>query len=560
MGAAGVSVSQEPRSTVAGASIRGWAARPWVGGLLLVIATVALYYPVHNHPFINYDDRDYVYENPQVKAGLKPQTVRWAFTTYAAENWHPLTWLSHELDVQVFGLDPAGHHDVNLLLHALDAVLLFWVLQRATGFAGRSFMVAALFALHPINVESVAWVAERKNVLSMMFFLLALGAYRWYVARPRLGRYAVVAALFALGLMAKPQIIAFPFVLLLWDYWPLERIALGCSPFAFRQSDMPGISGEELIAKGQKRSSGEKRFLFLLCEKVPLLILAFVSAIITLHAQHQSRNWYPREYRVGNAILSYGLYIKKAIWPANLALLYPHPGTALNWWSVALAGTFILAITAFVIIQRRHRYLPVGWFWFLGTLVPVLGIVQVGVQAMADRYAYVSFIGLFIMICWGVAEWAQAKPAAKFLLPAVSVVWLLLLAVTARRQIDLWQSDEALWRHALQVTTDNWVAETQLGSALAISGRVDEGIAHFRKALAIYPDDANSNMGMAIYEMRQKNYAAAIHHFQIVANDKSMKPRFLLQVYKGMANCYQALGEPALADEWLAKARAAENP
>src|SRR5271166_112645 len=256
MGAVGVSAKQEAGASVFENRISAPARRPWIASLVLLVATITLYYPVHSYPFINFDDRDYVYENPPVQAGLNPATVVWAFTTYNAGNWHPLTWLSHALDCTLFGLNPAGPHVVNVLLHAIDAGLLFWVLLKATGFLGRSFMVAALFALHPINVESVAWIAERKNVLSMMFFLLALGAYGWYVARPRLGRYLSVAALFALGLMAKPQIITLPFVLLLWDYWPLERFTFRSSLFAFRQNRASRISGDERTANSDERSSG----------------------------------------------------------------------------------------------------------------------------------------------------------------------------------------------------------------------------------------------------------------------------------------------------------------
>jgi len=549
MAAGAVGTKAETRSITTRNWLSAIADRPLVLSLLLVIATLALYYPVHHHPFINYDDREYVYENPRVQSGLSPSTIKWALTTYAAGNWHPLTWLSHALDCQLFGLNPAGHHDVNVLFHALNAVLLFWVLRRATGYAGRSFMVAALFALHPINVESVAWVAERKNVLSMMFFLLALGAYRWYVSRPRLGRYSVVAGLFALGLMAKPQIITLPFVLLLWDYWPLERPAFRSSLFAFRRHESDGSSGEKPAAGG----NSEK--LLLLLEKLPLFLIAAASAAITLKAQ--SRGWFPRDYRVGNAILAYGRYVKKALWPSDLALLYPHPGVSLNWWQVAAAALVLLVITAFVVIARRHRYLPVGWFWFLGKLVPMLGIVQVGVQAMADRYAYVSFLGLFIMVCWGVADWAEARKLPAALLPTVSFAALLLLAIVARRQIGYWQSDQALWGHTLQVTTRNWVAETEMGTALAIGGKVEEAMPYFYRAAAINPDDTNSNMGIAIYNLRRKDYREAIRRFEtVVRNKQAVRPSFLVQVYKGMAESYQALGNTAKAQECL---RAANN-
>jgi len=536
--------------------------RPIVLSLLLVVATLALYYPVHRYPFINYDDRDYVYENPQVKSGLSWTTVQWAFTTSHASNWHPVTWLSHALDCQLFGLKPAGPHDVNVLFHALNAVLLFWVLLRATGFAGRSFMVAALFALHPINVESVAWVAERKNVLSMMFFLLALGAYGWYASRPRLGRYAVVTLLFALGLMAKPQIITLPCVLLLWDYWPLQRFAFRHSLFALRQKDASRASDETQLAKNQRQSSDEKRkakseerFLWLLLEKLPLLAMVAASAAITLHAQHAARMRFSRVARVGNGILSYGLYVKKAVWPSHLALLYLHVGESLNWWKVSAAGLILLTITVLVIAGRRHRYLPVGWFWFLGTLVPALGIVQVGIQSMADRYAYVSFLGLFIVICWGAADLGEHFHLPTVLLPSASVAVLLVLAVMARRQISYWQSDEALWTHTLQVTTGNWVAESQLGTALAIDGRIEEAVPHFYKTLAMVPTDSDANMGLAIYQLQRGNFSEAIGYYQKVVADQAARRGMIVNAWVGMAKAYRALGNREKVRECLEQAK-----
>ncbi len=562
MGAVGVGVQRAADSALLESQFSVPARRPWIATLLLVVAVVGLYFPVHSYPFINFDDRDYVYENPTVQAGLKPSTVVWAFTTYNAGNWHPLTWLSHALDCTLFGMNPAGHHIVNVLFHAIDAVLLFWVLLKATGFMGRSFMVAALFALHPINVESVAWIAERKTVLSTMFFLLALAAYRWYASRPRVGRYATVAALFAFGLMAKPQIITLPFVLLLWDYWPLERLAVRFSRFAFRQKYGADHSGEERTAKSEQRSPGEdwdakckeRSLWWLLLEKVPLLAIAAASAVITMRAQYLARNHFERIDRAGNAILSYGLYIKRAIWPTRLALLYPHPGSSISWSKVIASGAVLLSITLLTVVLRRHRYLPVGWFWFLGTLVPMLGIVQVGIQAMADRYAYISFIGLFIMICWGAAELAKRYGAPRILLPGASVAWLLLLAILAHRQITYWQNDEALWEHTLQVTANNWLAESQLGSALAMTGKIPEGVRHFENALAINSDDSNSNMGMGIYNSMQGNFRAAVPYYEKALRDKSARSSFQLRGYLGLAKAYRALGETARSQACLQEA------
>ena len=519
--------------------------RPIVLSLLLVIAIVALYYPVHKHPFINYDDGDYVYENPHVKSGLSWAAVQWAFTTSHAENWHPVTWLSHELDCQLFGVKPAGPHDVNVLFHALNAVLLFWVLLRATGFAGRSFMVAALFALHPINVETVVWIAERKNVLSTTFFLLALGAYRWYAKQPRVGRYCLVALLFALGLMAKPQIITLPCVLLLWDYWPLQRL------FPQRQTSLRGVPPVAAYAA--------KSLSWLILEKVPLLLIAAASALITLHVQHGARMGYPRLARAGNGVLSYGLYIKKAVWPTRLAALYPHPGDAIAWWKVWVSGLILLAITALVMVGRRHRYLPVGWFWFLGTLVPMLGIIQVGVQAMADRYAYLSFLGLFLMLCWGAADLSLRLRLPGVALPSASVAALLVLAIVARRQINYWRSDEVLWTHALQVTTNNWVAESQMGTALAMDRRVEEAVPYFYKALAIAPTDATANMGIAIYQLQIGNFSDAIVYYQHVVQIPGVKSDILINAWIGMAKAYRALGDKTTAQQCVEQARRVGN-
>ena len=363
--------------------------------LLLIVATVALYQPVKHYPFVTFDDRDYVLRNFQIQSGLDWDTVQWAFTSFYASNWHPLTWLSHTLDYQLFHLDPAGHHDTNVLLHALNAALLFWVLWRATGYAGRSFVVAALLAFHPVNVESVAWVSERKNVLSMFFFLLALGAYRWYALKPRFDRYLAVASVYALGLMAKPQVITFPCVLLLWDYWPLQRMFAPAGP----------SSGTRPVAVVPGRS-----FRWLLLEKLPLFALSAASAVLTVKAQRSGGalgdvfTSYPLPVRLENAIVSYVRYMGKAVWPSHLAIFYPHPEGLLNPWLVAGASILLLAITVLVVAGRRRRYFLVGWFWFLGTLVPMLGLLQVGGQAMADRYAYLSLIGLFLMICWGVAD------------------------------------------------------------------------------------------------------------------------------------------------------------
>src|ERR1022692_2003968 len=518
--------------------------RTWVLGLLLAAATLALYYPVHHHPFVNYDDSIYVTENPHVQSGLDWDTVKWAFTTYDAGNWHPLTWLSHTLDCQLFELNPAGHHDINLLLHVLNVLLLFWVLQQATGFAGRSFMVAALFALHPINVQTVAWVAERKNLLSMLFFLLALGAYRWYVRGPRVGRYAVVALLFALGLMAKPQVITLPCVLLLWDYWPLGRM------FA---------STPEPLSGGVSPITPSKSFYLLVEERFPLFAIAGVNAFITMQAQGRggARNYFPRLIRLENAIVSYAQYVKKMLWPSRLALFYPHPDS-FKTWAVLAAIVLLLAITALVFLQRRRRYLVVGWLWFVGTLVPMIGLIQVGVQAMADRYAYLPFIGLFIMICWGVADWSERRHLPRALLASVSVVVLIVLTALTYRQVGYWNDGLTLWSHTLQVTTNNVVAEDDLAQALMEAGQPEEGVKHFQAALAINPSDQDGNLQIAQYDHQHGHLREALERYdKMLSITEDSSNRAVLFSNRGFV--YRDLGDYVRARESF-EAAMALNP
>jgi protein O-mannosyl-transferase len=498
-------------------------------GLLLVVATLVLYWPVNHHPFVNYDDDEYITVNAHVQSGLGWSTVKWAFTTYDEANWHPLTWLSHALDYQLFQLNPAGHHDVNLFWHLLNVLLWFWVLQNATGYLGRSAMVAALFAVHPINVETVVWVAERKNLLSMFFFLLALGAYRWYASTPtsataalvvgpgarerQVGRYAVVVFLYVLGLMAKPQVITLPFVLLLWDYWPLRRMFAG--------EEKPDTQASAIIPA--------KSFSWLVLEKVPLLVLSAASAFITMKAQRFGGGInpdVPLSSRLGNAIVSYPRYLGKAFWPVHLAPMYPLPGHSLRTWQVLAALLLLLAITALAFAARhRHRYLLVGWLWFLGTLVPMIGLVQVGVQAMADRYAYLTFVGLFIMLCWGVADLYPEKigessglqkrtEPRRVVLAGISVLVLLGLMVVTHRQIDYWNESVTLWEHTLQVTGPNWVAENNLAHALLNEGQEEDAIVHFRAAVAINPSDADSTLNMGAYEQAHKNLPGAIELYK----------------------------------------------
>jgi hypothetical protein len=511
--------------------------------LVLLIATVALYLPVIHHPFTNIDDQGYVYENLHVQDGLTWSTFTWAMRTFDDSNWHPLTWFSHALDCQLFGIDPAGHHAMNMAWHAVDVVVLFWVLLFATGFVGRSFMVAALFALHPINVESVAWMAERKTMLSTFFFLLALGAYRWYAGRPGNARYFTVAALFVLGLMAKPQVITLPFVFLLWDYWPLGRM------FA----DTPLSSSD-----ATSTAAFPSRTLYeLIREKIPLFVICLASALITMKAQHVGGPgaWpYSIGIRIGNAIVAYVRYIGKAVWPSHLAIMYLHPGNSLRVWQVAVAATLLLVITALVLLGRRHRYLPVGWFWFLGTLVPTIGLMQVGRQALADRYAYQSFLGLFIIVCWGVSDWARQRRLPPAVLPAVSIAVLLALGVMTHRQVYYWSDNLTMWSHTLQVTdSNNWVAQDMVAGILANNGHRDEALVHYRAVLIANPTDPGANLAVAIEDQRSGNQREAIQLYGNALREMT-DPLEQAKAYQNMGMAYRAVGDTTEAAECFRKA------
>jgi protein O-mannosyl-transferase len=521
-------------------------------GACLMIAVFALYYPVSGHPFLNYDDDVYVLKNSHIKAGLSWQTLKWSFTSFYASNWHPLTWLSHALDCQIFGLDAGKQHDTNLLLHAVNVLLLFVVLWRATSYLGRSAMVAALFALHPINVESVAWIAERKNLLSMMFFLLALGAYTWYARRPEPSRYLVVTAFYALGLMAKPQVITFPFVLLLWDYWPLQRM----------DSSAVAPSIPDPRSTSDTRDFTAKSLSWLLLEKLPLLGLSLASAVVTILAQYESGSmtgphWQPFPIRLQNAVVAYARYLGKAIWPSNLVAIYPHPGNSLRLWQVAVALLLLLAITTMVIGERkRRRYLLVGWLWFLGTLVPTIGVLQVGVQAMADRYAYLPFIGLFIMVVWTAADWAERRHIVLGWQMAASVAVLLPLAITSRRQLTYWGDNAVFWSRIVEVESkaltdnpNNWVAQDVLGHAFLNLGEVDAAIPHFREAATLNPSDPDSNVNVGTYEQRQNDLTGAIAQYKKVIMMTEKTPRLdaqsRSQAFSNMGYAYRTLHDDA---------------
>ncbi len=511
--------------------------------LLLAAAVLACYNPVAKNHFLTFDDDRYIVDNPHVKAGLTRDAVKWAFTTYEEANWHPLTWLSHALDCQLFGLNAAGHHYVNVLLHAANSILLFLLLQYATGLRWRSLMVAALFALHPINVESVAWAAERKNVLSMLFFLLALYAYSWYARTPGVSRYLTMAGFFVLSLLSKPQVVTFPCLLLLWDYWPLFRWP-SAAPDAVKQQRV-----KQHAAAGATQSLGR-----LLLEKVPLFLLSAASAAITIKAQKaggavKKLTEFGLNLRIETALISYARYVGKMFWPSKLAGLYPHPTTLYPVWQIIAATLSLLLVTAFLLLQSsRQRYLAVGWLWFLGSLVPMIGLVQVGLQSMADRYAYIPFIGLFVMVVWSVADWAEKRRISNLRLAVPALCSLLALGVLSHRQIGYWHDTTTFWRHALAVTSQNYVAEGNLGEVLFSDGKEDEGAEHFRNALAVRPDGLVANLDLGAYEDRRSNLPAAIQHYQVVidhAGDVGMRAT----AYGSLGFVYRERGEMAKAKQ-----------
>ena len=488
-----------------------------------MVATLALYNPVNRHPFVNYDDDRYITENLHVHNGLTWRTITWAFTATEQGNWHPLTWLSHALDYQLFHQNPAGHHLTSLLIHAANAVLLFLFLMYATRRLGPSLFVAALFALHPINVESVAWVAERKNVLCTFFFFATLIAYGWYARQPDWRRYLVFAGLFVLGLMSKPMVITLPFVLLLLDYWPLGRIRGG-------RADATAAPLSKLVV-----------------EKLPLIALSAASAVITMQAQRaggamRSTAQFSLAVRLENAVMAYAMYLWKMIWPSHLSPIYPHPGDSLAGWQVGTSALVLLAVTAVALKFRARRYLLTGWLWFLGTLVPVIGLVQVGDQAMADRYAYIPLVGIFIMIAWRIADLADSKQIGLVVrvIPAACV--LLALSFATNRQLGYWSSNYDLWTHAVAVTGRNFIAQDNLGGALLWLGKTDEAYLHFQAAAEINPLDPMSRSNLGAYLQEHGHMAEAIEKYNRVITLTS-DPGLLAATYANLGAAYRKLGE-----------------
>jgi len=485
--------------------------------LFLIMATLAVYWQVQNHDFVNFDDNEYVYDNHHVRNGLTLEGISWAFTATHAGNWHPLTWLSHMLDCQLYGLNPGRHHLTNLLFHIANTLLLFYVFRKMTGGLWQSAFVAALFALHPLHVESVAWVSERKDVLSTFFWILTMWAYIRYAEHPAAGKYLWVVLFFTLGLMSKPMLVTLPFVLLLLDYWPLNRL----------QIDLSNTGGSY-----QKRS----RTLYLIWEKVPLFVLAVISSSATFYAEKHggtvaSLDVITLKARIANALVAYIKYIVKMIYPVKLAFFYPHP-EMLPWWQI-IGALLVLVAISFTAIKliKQSPFFAVGWLWYLGTLVPVIGLVQVGIQSMADRYTYVPHIGLFIIIVWGLPELLAHWKQSKMWLAALATISLSIIMAVTWKQATYWQNSITLFKHALKVTSNNFVPHMNLGSFLLKQGRAEEAIEHYKQALKIKPDyaEAHYNLGTALVRMGRVDEAIA-------------QFRTALQINPGYADTHVNLG------------------
>jgi tetratricopeptide (TPR) repeat protein len=497
----------------------------------LIVIILAVYMQVGNHEFVNYDDEVYVTKNPHVASGITGKNIVWAFTSVYGCNWHPVTWLSHMTDVELYGMNPRGHHLTNVIIHTVSTLLLLFLLLRLTGALWPSAFVAALFALHPLHVESVAWVAERKDVLSAFFWFLTLLIYAEFTAKRKPTLYFLALFTFILGLMSKPMLVTLPVVMLLLDFWPLNRVVHGDQESGLRQ-----LSG---------------RVLALVKEKTPFLACSLLSGIVTIYAQTGAMsdlNFVPVPLRIENALIAYVTYISKTLWPQDLAMLYPYSQELPLWQAIGSLLVLLLVSGATIRAWRTYPYLVVGWFWFLVTLVPVIGLIQVGSQSMADRYTYIPVIGLFIMAAWGVRDLTYKLPYREVILALLAGAVIVVSAVVTWQQIGYWRDSYTLYRHTLQVTGDNYLihfnlgltlerqkdldgaireyqeavrinpgyklAHGSLGTVLASKGELDAAIGEFQAALLIDPDyqDVHNNLGLAL--SRKGDLDSAIREYQ----------------------------------------------
>ena len=511
-------MSQKPKQKISASTMRTGAESNsnWsVIAVCLFLATAVwlVFGQTLHFQFINFDDNAYIYKNPQVTRGLSLEGFVWAFTHVHSNNWHPLTWLTHMLDSELYGLNPGGHHLTNVLLHAATAILLFLVLRQTTGALWRSAFVAAVFAIHPLRVESVAWVAERKDVLSGLFFVLTIGAYARYARLPWSPfRYALVLLCLALGLMSKPMLVTMPLVLLLLDVWPLQRIP--------RTLNVP---------------------MKLIWEKLPFVALAAASCVVTLIAQRSAMPPVARftlPLRIGNALIAYVDYLRQMFYPTNLAILYPWDAARISGGNIALSLTVLLVVTAAVIFLRQRRFLLMGWLWYLIMLLPVIGILQVGNQAQADRYTYLPQIGLYLLLAWGIADLCARLRYRTALLTGVASIILISLTYLARAQTAYWHDSESVWSHALACTTDNVVAEQNLGEAYHVAGKTREAIEHFERALRIEPRDAAVHSSMGVFYLEMGDVKESLRYLQKALE---LEPNFD-DAHYNLGNTYLQMG------------------
>jgi tetratricopeptide (TPR) repeat protein len=488
---------------------------------MLVVLTLGVYWPVQNYEFINYDDQLYVTENFRVQNGITLKSIKDTFTNFHTGHWHPLTMISHMLDWQMYGNRAGGHHWTSVVLHIINAILLFFLFRNLTGALWRSAFVATLFAIHPINVESVAWIAERKNVLSTFFFILTMLFYVWYVKQPNWKRYLPVFISFALGLLSKPMLVTLPFVLLLMDYWPLKRIDINTRNEA----------NKIVLLKEAK-----EKLKLLIVEKVPLFILTAFSIFFTYYASIyvndiQSIESLPVIKRISNAVFSYALYVKKLFWPNDLSVFYPFSDIVL--WQISLAAMFLVSITLVVLKYfRKHPYLFVGWFWFIGTLVPVIGIVQVGSQAMADRYAYITFIGLFIMMAWGIQKVSSRNIYVKKMFVVASVLMIMLFTAASYHQVKLWSNTITLFEDAIKKNPDNYLAYQIVGLEMYKKEENEKALQFNEMAIKANPriHAAYNNQGLVLMKMGKRD--EALKNFEMA-----------LQVNKSASEVYYNMGQ-----------------
>ena len=494
--------------------------RIWLVYAVLTVILFGVYWRVHNFEFVNYDDNQFVYQNERIVSGLTFDNIAYFFTHSHAGHWQPLTAITHMLDCELYSLNAGGHHITNLIFHIINTLLLLALLWRQTGTLWPSVFVGAVFGLHPIHVESVAWVTERRDVLSTLFLLLAIAAYFHYVKQPNAGRYVIVMLLFAVGLMSKPMLVTLPFILLLLDYWPLERLEFS------------------------RASLGR-----LVAEKIPLFVFTSISCVITVVVQTNIGTVAPVRglglyARVSNAIVSYIRYIAKMFWPTDLAVFYPHPGDKLLLWEMVGAAIVLIGISVWVMkVSSSHRYLLTGWFWYLGTLVPVIGIIQVGSQGMADRYMYIPSIGLLIVVAWGADDLLGKWKYKQIILGLSAVAVVTVLTVLTWFQVGFWRDSFTLFDHAVKVTKENDVAYNNRGTIYYEKGEYDMAIADFNKAIEINPRyiEAYYNRGKAYNAKKQYESAISDYSKAIEINPK------LAAAYTNRGSIYKAMGQYALA-------------